>query len=417
MKFKLVFSFIYFTLGLFISSSNYDLTLVGSLNFSGSLARISISIIDLLKNDLKINFIKTVEINYKDIPLDVFRIISKNTNNESGNVCLFTDVLWLKYQAYQSLYDKLPNSKIKIAYSMIESTKIPPIWTKILNQYFDAVVVPDKYFVKVYQNSGVEIPIFTLPIRLYIEDFLNKPLKEKSQNKQIFTFGCSAVGWERKNLDLLVKSFGLAFKNNNFVTLKIHSKCEYGINELNKLIKKYNFKNISLINKKLTRNEYLNLFSSFDCYVLLSKGEGFSITPREALALGIPCILSDNTAHKTICRSGFVYPVTSSIKEPSYYEVFDQVCGVHFNCKIEDVVTALKEVYHNYDIYLKKARAGRKWVKRYLHQNLKDKYLNLIKPKRIILGIENKITQNYLMTNSSKLYNKYLEINKLNEKY
>ena len=59
--------------------------------------------------------------------------------------------------------------------------------------------------------------------------------------------------------------------------------------------------------------KYIEFISTFDCYVNLSKGEGFSIPPRESLALGIPCIISDNTAHKTICDSGLVLPVTSKI--------------------------------------------------------------------------------------------------------
>ena len=64
-------------------------------------------------------------------------------------------------------------------------------------------------------------------------------------------------------------------------------------------------------------------------------------------------------------------------------------------------------MYNNYSQYLLKARKARKWVKQYRWQNLKQQYLNLVKPREVILGNQNIITNEYLMTNSKKLYYKY----------
>jgi hypothetical protein len=35
---------------------------------------------------------------------------------------------------------------------MFESSEIPPEWADSLNTYFDAVAVPDKFFVNVYKK-------------------------------------------------------------------------------------------------------------------------------------------------------------------------------------------------------------------------------------------------------------------------
>ena len=156
---------------------------------------------------------------------------------------------------------------------------------------------------------------------------------------------------------------------------------------------------------------------SLDCYVFPSQGEGFSVTPREAIALGLPCILSNNTVHKTICDSGFVLPVKADQKSPAIYEVFNNSqLGYFYDCSLEDLCQAMLEVYNNYDQYIKNSLKGREWVKQYLWDSLKPTYLNLFRPKEIVLGDENIITDCILQTSSKKLYKKYNDSNLVNHK-
>ncbi|MDR3646459.1 MAG: glycosyltransferase [Candidatus Babeliales bacterium] len=386
----------------FVENKSYDLTIVGQLDFIGSIARIPIGIIDCLKDDIKINFIPTSIYNLRNLPENIKEIIV-NKDKSPGNVVLLTDInyLWLKGKHDKSI----PNGLIKIAYSMLESSRIPQVWVNILNK-LDAVVVPDHFLVDVYEKSGVTVPVFVLPLGMYMGDFYkkNKP-KKINQN---FIFGCSAGDWDRKNLDLVVDAFCQAFGKSSKVYLRIHSR--FLDNKIKSKLKKINYKNIELIEEGLIQNKYIEFLSSLDCYVLLSKGEGFSITPRESLALGIPCIISNNTAHKTICDSGFVLGVKSQIEEPAFNNLFKQFCGYQYNCQLSDAVAALKEVYNNYQFYWAKAQKGKNWVKQYDWPNLKNKYLALLKPKKVILGKENIILNDCIITNSKDLYHKYMNI-------
>jgi len=145
-------------------------------------------------------------------------------------------------------------------------------------------------------------------------------------------------------------------------------------------------RNVELNLNCLPQPQYLDFMPSLDCYVNLAKGEGFSIPPREALDLGIPTVLTDNTALKTLCRTKYVRSVPSHIREPTWVEIFLQYHGEWFNKTVEDVARALKEGYNNYSAYLEKTQHGRAWVKQYLLKNLKPNYLNLVKPQKIILG-------------------------------
>ncbi|MDR3646458.1 MAG: glycosyltransferase [Candidatus Babeliales bacterium] len=383
-----------------------DLTIVGYIKYEDGLGRIPIGLINSFERDLKINVIPTR--NYKDQGKYIPKSVSVNNINNKTNVSILTDVVF---------YNKIPtyhvipsNSKIKIAYSMFETTAIPEEWVKVLNKEFDAVVVPDSYLITVYNNAGVNIPIFMLPLGLNLHKFLSRPQKNK-MNKS-FTFGTTVAYHERKNHELLIKSFIEEFGNSKDFILKINGRSFDNNNlltKLQKLCKNYN--NIILTSNILTQEEYIEFMSSLDCFINISKGEGYSVPPRESLALGIPCILSNNTAQKSICNTGYIREVDSKILEPAFYKQYgsDQI-GYFFNSTILDIRKAMRGVYLNYNKYLALADLGKSWVQQYTWYSLKPLYLNLIKPKKIILGDKNLVTEEYLMTSSKKLYEKYLTI-------
>jgi glycosyltransferase involved in cell wall biosynthesis len=404
----LFFSFFFFS-GLHCATpKTFDLSVVGCANYADGIGQISLAFIENLKDELTINYIYPHPPRLTDVS-DETKAILLNRKKTPGNVSILTDSLWYN-DIDSSKY--MPNSKIKIAYSMLECTKIPIEWVMILNNKFDAVVVPDKFLVEVYQNSGVQIPIFELPLGMDLDRFLAKT-DRISENKP-FVFG-STVGFNvRKNYSLLIKAFAAEFGNSSDVILKINGRDQSSkeAQNLRSLITSLGVNNIFLTNVVLDNSNYINFLETFDCYINLSKGEGYSLCPREALALGIPCILTNNSAQMTLCDSGLVKVVPSEIYEPADYSgVFgNQDVGYYRNCTIEDARSALRDVYSNYNYYLNLATQAREWVKQYRWKNLKAQYINLIKPKQVILGEKNIVTNEYLMTDSLNLYQKYLDL-------
>lgn len=402
---KLFFCWMYLALSNVLMAYQYDLTVIGTVGHADGLARISVGVIDLLKDDLKINCIPTY-MQLNDIDRDVKKIIL-NSSKSPGTVSFCSSPLW--YSKDPDLYTKVPNSYIKIAYSMLESTSIPPEWTTILNSHFDAVVVPDHFLVDVYRNSGVIIPIFELPLGMYLNDYLQKPKRQRPSYP--FVFGTTVSCDERKNFALMIQSFAEEFGNMEGVVLRLNSR--QGTSQFYEdLIQSLGVSNILFTHNVLNKEQYIEFIDSFDCFINISKGEGFSLCPREALSLGIPCVLTDNSSQMTICKSGLVRAVPSNILEPTnYWGMFGgQQVGCFSTCHKEDVKAALRDVYANYPLYLNKAEAGPGWASQYCWPNLKKKYLNLIKPKKVIFGDANEITNDYLMTNSRKLYKKYKTI-------
>lgn len=394
-----------------LNNKQINLYLIGFVNESDGIGQISLNLLDIYNDNAKVKLIKTRacnEVSSRPYLKNILRnsIDLKTTNNTSifdqNSITIFTDILWTPF------WDKLlsiKNPGIKYAYSMTEYTQVPRDWVTQLNKYFDAVLVPDKFLIRVYKNSGVKIPVFVLPLPVKLDDFLDIP--DKITKNTPFVFGCSAAFYKRKNHTLLIEAFAQEFLNDPNVILKLHGR--YGdYKTLEEKIKELNITNIEIINKSFSRDEYINFFINLDSYVFIPKGEGYSITPREALAIGIPCILSNNTTHKTICESNTVYAVDSNKLEPAFSEAANQSIGFDFNCEISDVRRALRQVYENYNFYLNKAKKGRIWVKRYIKESLQNKYLTLINPKKVLLGKLNTIGDDFIITDSKEFYNKYL---------
>jgi hypothetical protein len=400
---------------MFVEAHRVDLGVYGFVKFGDGIGRQSIGLIDCLKNDLSIKFVNTRKKykslvgagEFQDVPEDVVAIILQDNQECECSVAILEDVLSNGNPAKpESYYQTMPDDSIKIAYSMFEASAIPHDWPMILNNHFDAVVVPDNFLVEVYKNSGVTIPIFVIPLGIYIDEFLSKPIKE--DHHYPFTFGFSGAFFDRKNHRMLLHAFVQEFGNRPDVALKMHGRFgDILYKELEGFVATSGVTNVELRNKPLSWQEYREFIGSLDCYVSLSKGEGFSITPREAMAQGIPCIITNNTAQRTLCASGFVRSVESEVREAAYFSHLKQYVGYNFNCTLSDARSALRDVFDNYPFYKQKAKQAREWVQQYLYKNLRKRYLNLIKPSKIFLGAHDTITDDYFMTKSEVLYEKY----------
>ena len=169
-------------------SNKLDLTVISNLNVADGIGRQGLGLLSCLKDDLNINTLIIPPAQYKDVSKDLLPIVAKPFSGQYGKVSFWTYILGLNENLI-SLHSSL-KSQIKIAYSMFESDAIPKFWAKILNDHYDLVCVPDEYLVDVYKTSGVKIPIFVLPLGIWLKPFLNSEKIQRPRNS--FTFGISA---------------------------------------------------------------------------------------------------------------------------------------------------------------------------------------------------------------------------------
>jgi glycosyltransferase involved in cell wall biosynthesis len=391
-----------------------DLTVIGPVKMADGIGRQSVELIEALYGALRINYIPTNKLYLADVPEHIASLIKKS-DKQLGRVILYEESLPSPNQKFykrlnQFLGGPKREDQIRIAYSVIESSAIPPLWAEGLNTYFDAVALPDPSLVEVYQSSGVEIPIFVLPLGLNIDPFLEQPLKSKRNDPFCFLNVSSMI--PRKNHVGLIQAFYKAFGDNpNVILLLNYRKASAEtLAQVSHLIEALQVHNIYLQSEHLDKAHYLQFLLRADVLVSLAKGEGFSIQPREAMALGMPIIISNNTAHTTIIRSGLACAIPCPTSEAAYNPYLKCVCGEEYLADLDAAAAALRTLYENYEKYLEHARERREWASLYRFEHLKPLYLNLIKPSKIFLGERNEITQEGLTTSSADLYHKYQKL-------
>ncbi len=386
-----------------------DVTIVGRFKKGDGLGQHAIAFANCLYGHVKVNVHNTSPSIKLGLSKEALALFEK-PYEPVGQVAILTDPVCypdLRLPGYRAVPAE---AFIKIAHSTYESDELPKEWVQIFNEKFDAVAVTDPWCKEIYLKNGVSVPIFVLPVCLELEELLEKPVHTAPRKPFVFLNSCSYT--ERKNQLLLIKAFHHTFGNSPDVKLKLHGRLKDGgyFNEIQELLCSLRALNIEMQFSALSPSDYITLMAEADCFVTFSKGEGFSVGPREALALGIPCILSNNSAHTTICDSGFVRPVPSHLSSGAYFECFMQFHGRWCDCRLEDASESLLDVYENYPLHLKKALEGREWVKRYLAPQLRPYYLNLVKPSKVELGDHDEITETALVTSSPGLYKKYLSL-------
>lgn len=386
-----------------------DASIVGYVSMKDGIGRQSAELIDVLKDTFDIHFRNTRDVNFEEVPPSIHHIL-KHRKRPFGKVVIFEDTLSIKDELFERLPLKDLKNHIMIAYSMFESSKIPQGFVDKLNRYFDLVCVPDPYHVNIYKESGVTRPIFVLPLGLSLDPFLTKPLKHTSHTP--FVFGTSASCENRKNLPKLAQAFHKAFGDRSDVKLVIHSRRAQPAErkKLLDILETTNSKNISFLEKPLTKNSYMEFFESLDVFVSISKGEGYSISPREAMALGVPVVLSNNTAHKTICALPFVMGIDSDKEIPAFYDALDLTSGNFYDVDIDVVAKALQEAKNSYPKLLTNSHKLREFAKTSNFSELKKFYNTLINPSFVEFGQDNKITEIGIYTHSKPLIEKYKRI-------
>ena len=222
-----------------------------------------------------------------------------------------TPDLWPKFRTEKK---SIIDGKIVIGYCVWETNRLPPDWVKCINDTVHEVWVPSTYNLKSFQESGV-----TRPIRIVPHIFLPKPLIPKSHYKlknaatgeliegnDAYTFYTIGELNARKGIDDTIKAFCEAFTYHDDVRLilKVHHKDYSKSNRLKceEIISKWlepyeDSPPVICLTENMTNKDILALHSIGDCYVGLTKSEGFGLTIFDAFHYGKKVIATGYSGH------------------------------------------------------------------------------------------------------------------------
>lgn len=220
----------------------------------------------------------------------------------------------------------------QIIYHPWESTLLKRGWPEIMNAC-DEVWTPSPLIAEWYQKySGITRPVYVF------EHGVNSiwaPKERKIDDKFKFLH----VGGEasRKGMAETLKAFRLAFPTETDVqlTMKVNSM-GWNLPGFNK---------VEVINYRMSPVELVELYHNHHAFVYPSYGEGFGLTPLEAMATGMPTITVPGWAP----YKNYLDPklsIGSKMVRTPWLRVHP---GMMLKPSIDDTVDAMRYAYEHYD--------------------------------------------------------------------
>lgn len=231
--------------------------------------------------------------------------INRNLPGKDKIIIHSTPDLWPNYI---KTYDCTKYKKV-VGYCAWESSRLPPKWVDCIN-LLPEVWVPSNYNKKVYESSGVKSNVKVVPHVWFDQHLIDKNKISITDcfgtevNNTKYTFYSIGELTARKSIEELVTVFDKLNNkySNTQLLLKIHYK-DYSIQNINYIVNKINSltnklgKSIHLLLMNLTEREMLSLHSFGDCYVSLTKSEGFGLTIFEAFNFKKEVIATGYSGH------------------------------------------------------------------------------------------------------------------------
>lgn len=283
-------------------------------------------------------------------------------------------------------FQPLGNYNIGIT-AAIETTHSPIDWVHGCNR-MDLIIVPsehskkslvdsvyneaDKQTGKLIAQHKVEKPIEIL-FEGFNENFGTEAVRtvtELDAIKEDFAFLFVGhwlrgdLGEDRKNVGMTIKTFAMAFKNEKVKPALVLKTSSAGFSVLDReatikkirevLGKDYGQVPIYLLHGDLTESEMNGLYEHSKVKAMLNftKGEGFGRPLLEFSLTGKPIIVSGWSGHLDFLKQGAVL-LGGELKEV-HQSAADQFLlkeAKWFNVNISKALSAIKDVYKNYDKY------------------------------------------------------------------
>jgi len=195
-----------------------------------------------------------------------------------------------------------------VTYFLHEGTKLPDGWVPILNTS-DLIIVPSQATKNLFRINGVQPKIEIVPFG--VNEELYKP-ENNDDETFVFLYVNSWTGEknDRKGTDLLIKAFDEEFRPDEKVklVLKISTfwrkqPVEFYMKSIRDLLGKTN-SNIMINANYLPEEELVKHFQKSDCFVMPTRGESFGLTAINAMACGLPIIITrdNNSGYMDFCR-------------------------------------------------------------------------------------------------------------------
>ncbi len=249
-------------------------------------------------------------------------------------------------------FHKLP-TPYKIGVTMYEADEpldLHPEWRHDCAP-MDRLIVPSPYCRDVF-STFYNGPIDVVPLAVNPLYYTAK----KREPKSTFTFVTYATLSPRKAPLETLEAFERAFPINEYPDVRIEFKTRNGVfGWQENLLPTITDPRVTIHNATWSPQEVLEWLHKADAFLFLSKGEGFGMPPREAMATGLPTIVADNTGLSTFCDGDYNWPV------PTLREEYCDKLGTWRIPDWDYAIDCMRAIYFNREDAYERGKRGAEW--------------------------------------------------------
>jgi len=255
------------------------------------------------------------------------------------------------------------NGLLLATYTMWETDRVPGEYVTLLNRY-DRVLVPTRFNAEIFESSGVVPPLHVVP-QIARRPLIPLPARERDGT---FVFYVIGTWTTRKAILDVVAAYLAAFTRGDDVRLLIHTTPEdlvavqrgaapheraTAFTLAKALAGRQEAPQIKLSTRSLTREEVENLHANGDCFVLLSRGEGWGLGAFDAAVFGNPSIVTGWGATAEFLPEDYPYLVdydlVATVTDEADFWWRPRAGERWARARIDHAATLLRRVYEQQD--------------------------------------------------------------------
>lgn len=230
-------------------------------------------------------------------------------------------------------------------FTMWEATRLPEAYRERLDQ-FEKVIVPSLHNVELFGRYHPHVEFCPLGV----DPDVWKPTPRREVGAQFrFLIGGSGA---RKGTDLAFEAFRRIWGSEFRDGVWIGKGPEPRLVMKNPRSEDFHAPWVEMISGKLPAADEVALYESAHVYLQPSRGEGFGLQPLQAIAQGLPTVLTDAHGHASFAQYGIGLSCTYSKAE---YFIYGDA-GDWFEPDLDELCEAMFDTYTNYETH--RARAA-----------------------------------------------------------
>lgn len=262
---------------------------------------------------------------------------------------------------------------VRLIMTMFESDKIPVDWPDYLKMA-DEVIVPSKWCADVFQKSGITTTVVPLGYNDKVFKYVDR--RVPMEHDEPFTFIHYSSFNIRKGFFEVLEAFSKEFKHDEPVKLILKSTDARPLIP----VMKSEYPNIDCIFGHWSEADLAALLGGANCMVYPSRGEGFGITPLEAMATGLPAIVPNAHGISEYFNSNYMLEVKADERCPGLYQSFKgQDVGEMVICDIDDLRKQMRYAYNHQAEMKELGKSASDYVKQYTYEHSAAKLAEIIK--------------------------------------